>query len=382
MPWIHIYANPDGSVLPCCIGDHRLHLGNVQENSIIEIWNNDKYKAMRLKMLAGERCNECSACYQNEDNNVHSFRETVNRDYSKFISIANNTNLDGSLNEMNLKYLDVRWSNICNLKCRSCSSTFSSSWATEDNKQGQDKKVFLFAGGESNDRLYEQFLPHIDGIQEIYFAGGEPLLMDKHYDLLDHLIATGNTDIKLRYSTNITNLTYKKTHITEYWNKFSKVHVYASLDSWSTRAEYIREGTVWSDIENNIKTIREKSPHVQLEMATVISAFNVSTLPEFLDYLINNELFSKNMNPSFYCLINPDYYSFNVINDDLKNTIINKLSNVTYGHGISNQIKNVISSLKNSKYDERLYENFLVKNKHYDQIRNRDFTKTFPELIT
>ena len=197
LPWIHFYSNPDGNVLPCCIGNHKLPLGNVQQNTIQEIWNSEQYKTMRLKMLAGERCGECVSCYQNEDAGVHSFRQTSNRDYEEFLNFADETNPDGSLDVMKLKYLDIRWSNICNFKCRSCSSTYSSSWATEDNKNGQSKKVFIFAGGNSNDNLYEQIKPYLSEVKEIYFAGGEPLLMDKHYEILDHLVSTNNTDIKL-----------------------------------------------------------------------------------------------------------------------------------------------------------------------------------------
>ena len=197
LPWIHFYANPDGNVLPCCIGDHNSPLGNVQTQSITEVWNSDSYKQMRLNMLSGDRCVECKSCYQSEDAGVNSFRQSVNRDYIEFLNFAEDTNPDGSLDTMKLKYLDIRWSNICNFKCRSCSSTYSSSWATEDNKQGQNKQVFIFAGGKNNDLLYEQIKPYIAEVKEIYFAGGEPLLMDKHYDILEHLIATGNTNIKI-----------------------------------------------------------------------------------------------------------------------------------------------------------------------------------------
>lgn len=382
LPWVHVYANPDGSVLPCCIGDHHKHLGNVQTHSITEIWNNDKFKAMRLKMLAGERCDECSACYRSEDNGVQSFRQTANRDYAKFLNLADKTNPDGSLDSMELKFLDIRWSNICNFKCRSCSGTYSSSWATEDNKHGQNRKVFILAGGENNDKLYNELLPHLGGIQEICFAGGEPLLMDKHYELLEHLIATNNTDIKLRYNSNLSTLNYKQTVVTDYWNKFSQVIVNASLDSWGDRAEYIREGTVWTDVVDNINRIRKDAPKVSLGINSVVSAFNVYTLPEFLDYVFDNKLFSQHCNISMYSIINPDYYSFSILPDKLRAEIIAKLSKAKYSQGVNSQIANVISNLKNSTYSEDLHNKFLIKTDYYDRIRDRSFVKTFPELAS
>jgi MoaA/NifB/PqqE/SkfB family radical SAM enzyme len=329
LPWIHFYANPDGNVLPCCIGDHRLPLGNVQKNSITEIWNSDPYKEMRLNMLAGNRCKECTSCYQSEDAEVNSFRQSVNKDYAEFFNFADETNSDGSLDTMKLKYLDIRWSNICNFKCRSCSSTYSSSWATEDNKQGQNKSVFIFAGGNTNDLLYEQIKPYISEVKEIYFAGGEPLLMDKHYDILKHLIDIDNTDIKIRYNTNLSSLAFKNISVIELWKKFSNVHLNVSLDSWGARAEYIREGTEWKTIIDNINTVKTNCPHIHLGVSSVISAFNVYTLPEFTDYLLDNRLV-RSIVSSFLHLIHPNFYSFDIFDIETKTEIIKRLSERNY----------------------------------------------------
>ena len=379
LPWIHFYANPDGTVLPCCIGDHRLPLGNVQKNSIIEIWNSDPYKEMRLNMLSGNRCKECTSCYQSEDAEVNSFRQSVNKDYAEFFNFADETNSDGSLDTMKLKYLDIRWSNICNFKCRSCSGTYSSSWATEDNKQGQNKSVFIFAGGNNNDLLYEQIKPYISEVKEIYFAGGEPLLMDKHYDILKHLIDINNTDIKIRYNTNLSSLTFKNISVIELWKKFSNVHLNVSLDSWGYRAEYIREGTEWKTIIDNINTVKTNCPHINLGVSSVISAFNVYTLPEFTDYLLDNRLFEAS-SISFYNLIHPNFYSFDIFDTETKTEIIKKLSERNYNNSIRSRINNVIRHLESSTANDELRRQFKDQTNHYDSIRNKQFTDIFPEL--
>lgn len=380
LPWIHFYANPDGSVLPCCIGNHRTPLGNVQEQSVIEVWNSKQYKDLRLNMLAGKRCKECNSCYQAEDAGVNSFRQSVNRDYAEFLNFAEETNPDGSLDSMKLKYLDIRWSNICNFKCRGCSSTYSSSWATEDNKYGQNKKVFIFAGGENNDDLYDQLKPYISEVKEIYFAGGEPLLMDKHYDMLNHLIETNNTDIKIRYNTNLSSLSFKNTSVIDLWKKFSNIHLNVSLDSWGDRAEYIREGTEWNKLVANIKSVREACPHIHFGVASVISAFNVYTLPDFIEYMITNGLVDSNTTASFYCLINPNFYSFDIFDEVTKNKILAKLSKIQYNNHINSQIQNVIKQLESSSVNDSLRRQFKHHTEYYDSIRNKKFADAFPEL--
>lgn len=379
-PWIHIYANPDGSVLPCCIGDYRLHLGNIQSQSIEDVWNGEKYKTMRKKMLAGEKCDECTACYNIEESGAISPRQTFIDKFKKYIPLSDATTPDGSV-EMNLRYFDIRWSNICNFKCRSCSSTYSSSWATEDNNKGDSKKVFIFAGGDNNDALYNQFLPHFKNIEEFYFAGGEPLLTDKNYDILEYLISIGKTDVKIHYNTNLSNLKYKNKSIVSLWKHFSNIELYVSLDSWGDRAEYIREGTEWSVIEANLRLIKQELPRVQLCSTTVVSSFNVSTLPEFFTYILESKLFNiNNFYPSLYSLINPDFYSFSILNNELKSNIINKLSKTKFSPAVDKRIQDVVLSLKQSTYDEQLLQEFKKITLEYDALRNRNFLETFPEL--
>jgi sulfatase maturation enzyme AslB (radical SAM superfamily) len=218
-------------------------------------------------------------------------------------------------------------------------------------------------------------------MEEIYFAGGEPLLTDKHYDMLEHLISIGKTNVELRYNTNLSSLKYKGKSVIDLWKQFSNIQIYVSLDSWGDRAEYIREGTEWSVIEENIRLIKKEAPHIDMRMTSVISAFNVYTLPDFLDYLFANKLFDKNnFYPSFYNLINPHYYSPDILPDNLKTAIITKLKSASFTRYLDQQIKNVISGLENSTFDPILKNQFLNKTNYYDQIRNRDFLKTFPEL--
>jgi len=377
LPWIHIYANADGSVIPCCIAHHHMHMGNVQTNTIEEIWNNDAYKSLRRAMLEGERSPTCRACYNQEELGVESLRQSINGEFEHLIPLKDTTNEDGSLDNIDLKYLDVRWSNICNFKCRSCSSTFSSSWAKEENKDN----VYILAGGESNDNLYEQFEPHFASIEKFYFAGGEPLLTDKHYDILNHLINIGKTDVKIRYNTNLSVLSYKNQSVIELWKHFEDVQIAASLDSWGSRAEYIREGTVWKEIEQNILSIRKHVPHVNLDLNCVSSVFNVMTMTDFFDYILDNNLFDiHKVQPTIYNIQNPNYYRYTVLNDKLKQKAIQKLSSKSYSDKIDVKLKETISTLENTEYSPNDLKEFVNTTKKYDTLRNRDFSKTFPEL--
>ena len=381
LPWLHFYANPDGSVIPCCIADHHLHLGNLRQNSIKEIWNNEKFKNLRKKMLNDERCEECTACYNAEDSGNISSRQLSNSRYKKYQYLVDETDVTGYLNKLKLVYFDIRWSNICNFKCRSCSGTYSSSWALEDNKYGRNRVVHIHAGGKDNNSLYDQLSPHFKDMEEIYFAGGEPLLTDKHFEMLDFLISNGLTKTELRYNTNLSVLSYKNKSIIDYWKHFENISVYASLDSWGERDEYIREGTDWNVIVSNLKTIQENLPSVNLQIHTVVSCFNAYTFTDFIDYLIEEKLFDINsFNPSTYNLINPHYYSFNILNFPHKKNTISKLRSRNYNLYLDQQIEKIIHGIESSIYDLNQHKTFIEMTNYYDKIRNRNFKQTFPEL--
>jgi len=377
LPWIHMYVNPDGSVLPCCIGEWNQHLGNVRKNTIEEIWNDLPYQEMRDNMLKGKRCTECKACYQQEDAGSTSTRQERNAQYAHLIPTA-----DSILPPMNLKHFDVRWSNICNFKCRSCSSTYSSTWAQEDSANGNLKDIFIMADGDDNSKLYDQFLPHFINMESFYFAGGEPLLTDKHYDILEHLISLGKTDVRIEYNTNLSNLRYKNKSVVELWKHFSNIQIFASLDHYGDRAEFIREGTDWNKIVSNIKTIKQETPHVQLNFSSVLSVFNLPTITDFLDYLFDKQLFDSDICPSFYNIMHPDHYSANILTENEKLSIVNKIKSRAprYNVHIQELLKDTVRHLENSKFNLSSREEFVVTTDYYDKIRDRDFAKTFPEL--
>ena len=224
-------------------------------------------------------------------------------------------------------------------------------------------------------------MPDLRTKVRISFTGGEPLMTDKHYEILEHLIETGNTKVTLEYNSNVSRLKYKNKSIIDLWNKFENVTVSASLDSWGSRAEYIREGTDWDKVERNLQTIKEKCPHVKISFNTVVSIFNLCTLTDFLKY-ITARGFNTN-NGSLYNIVDPNYYSVSAMPQQLKNTAKSKIEDYMNDNPgkFSHQLKGVLRYIDNSKFDENAYKLFKAKTFYYDKIRNRDFVETFPELV-
>jgi radical SAM protein with 4Fe4S-binding SPASM domain len=240
-PWVSIHTWPDGKVFPCCLWNSRDPVGNVNAQSLEEIWNNEKMKKIRRSFLKGEKLKSCDRCFHLEDTVDQSYRQRINKDHKDKMHYVNETNQDGSLNIMNLHLWDVRISNFCNFKCRSCGLGLSSSWYSDSKALGEKVDKALI---NINDKasFMDMLEPHYNCVDEIYFAGGEPLVMPEHYQILDRLLELGRTDVNIRYSTNFSKLTYKGKHIFDYWKHFPNLELYISIDGVGKIGEYVRKG--------------------------------------------------------------------------------------------------------------------------------------------
>ena len=288
-PWIHLHMVPDGYIFPCCFVDWTSDaVDNIRGKTIKEVLNSNGMKELRLQFLKGERPKACWKCYDHEDANrpYQSMRLWFNQTMPvPDDTVENYTDDDGTLHKIDLKYLDIRFSNICNFKCRMCGHDLSTAWYSETKKEYRGDK-FPKPKTIYTD-IYDQLIPYFDSVEEIYFAGGEPLLYPEHYKILDHFLANGRTDVKLKYNTNLSIIKYKgKDLINDYWKKFSNISIGASIDGKDDVIEYIRTNAKWNVIVNNYERIQHEATHVHLFASPTIGILNLKTLPEFHNWLI------------------------------------------------------------------------------------------------
>jgi radical SAM protein with 4Fe4S-binding SPASM domain len=290
LPWIHLHAWPDGKAFPCCLANAKYPVGDLKHQTMREVWNSDDMREMRVNMLQDRPCRQCTHCYEQESAGFSSMRNNSNKNFGHHVELIANTLPDGTLPDMRIHYWDVRFSNICNLKCRSCGSIFSSRWYDDDIKLwGKELRPRVqFAGKHEND-IWEQMQEHIPYLDQIYFAGGEPLIMEEHNRILKLLIANGNTKVRLIYNTNLTELRYKRESVLELWKQFQQVCVAASLDDMGDRAAIIRSGTKWKEVEQNIRDLKRECPHIDFMISPTLSVMNIWNFVNFHRYMIDQE---------------------------------------------------------------------------------------------
>ena len=395
LPWVHLHAYPDGRVYPCCLAEYWNPLGDLRKNTMEEVWNQKGYRELRQNMLAGKSCKECTKCYEQESNGFFSMRYDANRNYGHHINEVSKTNADGSHPEFKIRYWDVRFSNLCNFRCRSCGPIFSSNWYNDHVKLydrvpdvlGRDMDRVEYAAGDE-DSMLEQMEPHIPHLEQVYFAGGEPLIMKEHYHLLERLIDLGKTDVRIHYNTNFSELAYKNKHVFEYWKHFKNVSVGASLDASGNRAELMRKGTNWKQTIENRQRMMSEVPHVDFYISSTISAMNVLHVLDFHKEWVNLG-FIKPKDFNVNICQSPSWYRIDIFPEEFKKNVIEPayqkhvewLDPLDDLKRASSGFQSAISFL-NSNNNFKEWNRFKVEVEKLDKIRNEDFWAMFPELQT
>jgi radical SAM protein with 4Fe4S-binding SPASM domain len=390
-PWIQLHAQTNGSISPCCMSyvNDENKLGDLRENPKLEdAWNSANMKQLRLNMLQGKKSTICSHCYKYEAVGKSSERMHYNKEFKRHYSRVSATLKDGTVKDLDVPLIDIRFSNKCNYKCRICDSVYSSLWYEEEMKSGKvpglpsTKEMKIAGDEEAFWKSYTNFLP---SAKRLHFAGGEPLFMDEHYKALEHLIAIGNTDVTLSYNTNFSTLRYKKYDVVELWNKFKRVEVWASLDMMGDKGDYQRKGQKWEKIEENIRRVQQESTSVLFGVNVTVSIFNILDVPAFFQYLVENK-FVDPARMNLYLLFSPEYMTITNLTPALKEEAVRRfeafekdyLSTLANAENIRNHAKAVIAYML-SKDDKRQGE-FRHWANAIDDIRHEKFISTFPEL--
>ena len=230
----------------------------------------------------------------------------VNR-FGRYLSLLKKVKEDGTVPFLP-KSIELKLSNLCNLRCRMCQPVNSSSLAKEWplvsdlmkthnawvykvlKKQDIQKNPFISAFN-NNKKWWNDFDQLVDSLDVIEFAGGEPLIDPLHYKTLD-LLMRRSEKIDLKYSTNLTRLTFKGRHIFDYWKKFKSVSVYASIDGINEVYDYIRTGVNFEKVDSNLNEIIQNQDvcFKDVAVACTIQVYNAFQLPQFIDYFSKKKI--------------------------------------------------------------------------------------------
>lgn len=421
LPWIHIATRPNGDVRLCCtsnasgagiVDDKRAGLikkdgieMNLRDNTVREIWNSDFMKETRLDMLNDIIPASCTKCFEEENIGIVSKRQWETKVWEQRIdlsSIVSKTEADGTL-PVDIPYFDLRLGNMCQLKCIMCSPHDSSSWIKDwkiqfplyNNKilksdQGWNVRYDYtwYQKGSFLDTMKSQ----AHNIKELYFAGGEPLIIPEHRKILEFMVDSGNAkDCILRYNSNGIEITET---ILSLWNNFKQVKFNFSIDAYGDKNDYIRFPSQWNTIESNLRLLDDTPDNVIVNVACAVQILNVLYIDELAHWKMNSNFKKINQSPfgagviGLHLVYFPSYLNIRVLPMHLKLLVESKINKFcvtkhtedffsnSYGMrrwlGI---VKYMMAEDWSSKIPA-LTEYLTIA----DSQRNLDYSKVFPEL--
>lgn len=383
MPFIHQNIKHEGRVTACW----RCHetLGNINESSLEEIFNNDKTKLLRKQLLNGEQPEGCRSCWNLENSNAVSTRQKQLKNY--FVENNNlvvRTNQKESVVDLHtyvnqkidadyklpykLKSIEIRFDNICNQMCRHCSPIYSSMWEKAAKKQPNLYKEKLGNYESLTDETIDEIVSNADQLDEIIISGGEPLYHKKHYNFLERLLPNAK-NIVLYYNSNLSTLEHGGKSVLDLWKHFKGIHLIVSLDGYPEIYSYVRAYGDITKVENNIKQVQTLD-NVVIKGTITTSVLNITRLPQIFDYY-------KSLGIGLHTSIvqYPESLNIQILPKSLKQEITNKWKEYKTDEPGDNLINYMNASDKSSNW-----KSFVEYMNVQDEYHSTKLIDVYPEF--
>jgi len=394
LPWFHSYIGIHSDIQLCCNAKSAIlprQLNNTKLKNMIESRYMDH---IRNQMIRGHWPSECVSCQQSELYGLGSHRQGSNHRYNalyqKLLSSPEQI-------KPKLKSIDLRISNKCNYKCRTCSGHLSSAWRDEhliiygnDLPQANAKYGVNEISIKANNVFWDNFEKFaVTELEELNFAGGESLLLDRHYNIIEQLITAKKYNTSLIYTTNLSILKYKQWDLLYLWSKFSNITLHLSLDGVGERGEYIRKGLNWKKWLENVTFVKNKLPHIKIDMHFVVSIFNIIHIEQHINGIIDNELIDLSSNGdykvAFTPLEQPEYLSIQNLSMKLKNKVKQNIefmvsNNPRVNNSLKNSLKGLLTHMYAQEFPLPYKKEFKDKTILLDKSRKQNYLALFPEL--
>jgi len=389
LPWISVETSPTGTARPCCLTQDEIlrpdgSKYSLKENTLEEIYHSEYMQDLRKDFLAGNKPATCQRCWDEEAAGRTSKRINSRVRLKEYVSAIDFQNT----NPNQLWFLDLKLGNICNLKCRICGSWSSSKWAQEE--VGYEDKKFNMAPDydrkkhlaftylkdgawpRENQMFWDNLKTLLPNIKYFEFTGGEPFLIEQHFELLRYAVETGDSEhIEIHYNTNGTQF----PEAADLWNKFRHVEVAFSIDNIGDRFEYERYGANWQKVQENIaKFTAMCSRKISTQLCLTVNIQNVYYLPEICDWIS-----TQTFNHIFFNMLHDAWHmSINRMTVDAQRLVIDRLESHNFNSKYRAEIMRIIQFIKNGQGSDGV--EFRHRMGQADEYRKQSFLDSHEEI--
>jgi MoaA/NifB/PqqE/SkfB family radical SAM enzyme len=380
LPWVSLETSPIGTTRPCCLAEDEIKDQDGNKYSLMTtdlnvVHNSEYMRKLRQEFLDKKQPQTCRKCWNEERSGRTSKRmHTINR----LEHIVTDT--EWTADAKPLVFIDFKLGNICNLKCRICGSWSSSTFAAEEVKfEGKDSFHYQMlkdgAWPRRNQRFWQDIDSLMDQVRYLEFTGGEPFMIQEHFDLLQRMVDNGiASNVEIHYNTNGTHY---PENAEEIWKHFKTVEVAFSIDDVDERFEYQRANALWEEVNDNMdlfEAMRNRNTNIQLQVCSTVNVFNVMYLEGLANWIDQ-----RSFDFVYWNMLHEAYYhSVGTLPERAKQIAIERLQNANVTEYHRKEFNNIIDFINGGV---SLDGNILrMKVKDVDQRRKQDLCDHHPEL--
>jgi len=386
LPWISIETSPVGTTRPCCLAKEEIYYHdeyddskityNLKNHTLEEIYHSRYMQLLRRDFLHGNKPETCQRCWDEEAAGRISKRMNSRIRLKEYYDNVDFQNVDPD----QLWFIDLKLGNICNLKCRICGSWSSSKWAKEEidyiggNRKEHLAYKFLQDGAwpRESPAFWDNLKTLLPNIKYFEFTGGEPFLIEQHFELLRYAVEQGySKNIEIHYNTNGTVFPEQA----ELWSNFKHVEIAFSIDNVGARFEYERYGAEWDLVQENIVKFTEmRSNKISTQLCTTMNIQNIYYLPELCDWIVTQ----KFDHVFFNMLHDPWHMCISRMTTSAQELVINRLTTHEFNSKYRAEIMRIVQFIKNGQGSDG--QEFLRKMQTTDEYRQQSFLDTHKEI--
>jgi len=367
---------------------------NMNNDEILDSWNSEYLKKMRLSLINGERVSTCSRCYLQEDLGYASMRSEDNKK-----KLIESTNEDGSLDYFPTA-LELHFGNLCNLSCKMCSQQFSHTIGKELLKMGEQDPEFLkWVKKESgvvnnwtgelnlvydwfkNEKIKKSIFSFVsDNIEYLNIIGGEPTIIKEFYELLEYCY--NKKTLKNKTVQIISNITNTNINLTKWLGEMKQWNVTASIDGIDQRNRYIRYPADWNSILKNLefyKNVIKLHGNGNITFQPAVQLLNIDQLVDLCKFFEN---IHKQPDIGFYSHVKyPIICDYDILPTQYKREVADDLEKNLYKIKTKKYVGSItthINGLRRETFTEEqkiMYQKMFMRyNDYQDKFRNNTTT--------
>ena len=408
-PWRHQYVHTTGHQKICCMSEDNITKENqydhynMTRDEMLDSWNSEYMKSIRLNMIAGEEVTNCQKCVAAESQGLTSMRTVDNKE--KFIGSTNN---DGSVDH-DPTSLELHFGNTCNLQCKMCSQQFSHMIGKELLKMGEQDPEFLkWVKKESgvlnnwtgeldiaydwykNEKIKKSIFEHVSkNVEQLVVIGGEPTIIKEFYELLEYCSVQDTLQDKtLTITTNMTNTS---KNLSTWLGAVQHFTIHASIDGLDARNRYIRYPCDWNSVLKAMAFYKEtikKHNNGRFSFAPAIQLLNIDQLPELCEFFLENFI-NRDCGIAWVSQVRyPIVCDYAILPTEHRLKIADRLETATKTMDHADTVKNILSHATDLRAEpfspdqQKMYQKMFVRyNDQQDKFRNgTTWRALLPEL--